>query len=138
MGFDCSANGHVKNKLKVSFEGPLSWDEIESGKFLLSDHTGHLSLLFIKEDELRMTSLGRVDSISTVRYLDNRVFYAGCYSGPSHLIRITSNHLDILTTFNNPGCITTMEAMHLGNAAKQRLIGVSGFDSVWPNYSDNL
>lgn len=122
--------GKVKTKLKVSFEGPLSWDEIEQGKFLLSDHNGLLSLLFIKDEELMLTSLGRVDAISIVRYLDNRVFYAGSFSGPSHLIRITANHLEILTTYPNTGPITDMIPIEGDQLADKQLVGVSGFDKV--------
>ena len=122
--------GKVKNTLSVSLEGPFSWDEIELGKFLLSDHSGSLVLLHVKENRLLITSLGKMNAISTVRYLDNCVFYAGSYSGPSHLVRITTNHLDILTTYDNTGPITCMEGIHLGSTTDQQLMGVSGYDSV--------
>lgn len=127
---DYSVMGTVKHSLKVSFEGPLSWDEIEQGKYLIADHNGLLSLLFIKNDQLLLTSLGRINAVTIVRYLDNRVFYAGSYLGPSYLVRITSNHLDILNTYPNTGPITDMTAVPRDNAVNTQLMGVCGYNEV--------
>lgn len=128
--YDYSVMGTVKHSLKVSFEGPLSWDEIEQGKYLIADHNGLLSLLFIKNDQLLLTSLGRLNAVTIVRYLDNRVFYAGSYLGPSYLLRITSNHLDILNTYPNTGPITDMTAVPRDNAVNTQLMGVCGYNEV--------
>ena len=128
--YSSSIQGTILSSCKVAFESPFSWDEIDNGKFLLSDHNGLLSLIIVKNNELTISSLGRLDAVSIVRYLDNRVFYAGSFSGPSYLVRILSNHLDILTTYTNTGPITDMAGIIHSDTADTQMIGISGYDKV--------
>ena len=89
-----SISGMLVNHCKVTMEGPIIWDQIEDDKYLLCDHRGLISLLVVESDRIRCSTLGRVESTSVIRYIDNRVIYTGSYSGPSHLLRILSNRLE--------------------------------------------
>ena len=94
-------------------EGPVTWDEIEPNKYLLADKEGFLHLLLLLADhQIRHSELGRVSPGAQVRYIDNRVVYAGVYAGPSSLLRITQNALEPIASFPNPGPLLDMAAVH--------------------------
>ena len=111
-------------------EGPIIWDQIENDKYLLCDHHGLISLMVVESDHIRCSSLGRVESTSVIRYLDNRVIYTGSYSGPSHLLRILSNRLESIIAYKNCGPIIDMVAVEGGTKEEMQLLGVGGYDST--------
>lgn len=125
-----SLSGQVTHQINTTFEAPLAWDLIESGKYLLSDSRGTVALLLLEDSSLRCSPLGRVDGTSVVRYLDNRVFFAGSYAGPSHLIRIDKNRLDFLFSFANSGPIIDITAVQGETPEEIRFVGAGGYDET--------
>ena len=113
--------------------GPFAWDHIEANKYLLADHHGLLSLLHLPSPTDRVIALqpiGRHDATSVIRYLDNRVLYAGSYSGPSSLLRITSKGLEQIAQCPNPGPIIDMDVLPGDTLQASQLIGVGGYDAT--------
>lgn len=74
--------------------------------------------------------LGRVDGVSVVRYLDNRVFFAGSFAGPSHLVRIAANRLEFLLSFANSGPIIDMVPVAGETPEEIRFVGAGGYDET--------
>lgn len=113
--------------------GPFAWDHIEDNKYLLADHHGLLSLLHLPSSTDRtiaLQAIGRHDATSVIRYLDNRVLYAGSYSGPSSLLRITSKGLERIAQCPNPGPIIDMDVLPGDTLQATQLIGVGGYDAT--------
>ena len=120
----------MTHQINTTLEAPLAWDLIESGKYLLSDSRGTVSLLLLEDSSLRCSPLGRVDGVSVVRYLDNRVFFAGSFAGPSHLVRIAANRLEFLLSFANSGPIIDMVPVPGETPEEIRVVGAGGYDET--------
>ena len=119
------------SRLSVSLEDPITWDEIEPNKLLVADQEGYLHLLLLLPDhQIRHSELGRVSPGSIVRYIDNRVVYAGVYAGPSSLFRITQNSLEPIASFPNSGPILDMAAVPGAVPGETHLVAAGGFDAV--------
>lgn len=125
-----SLEGNPLSQLKVALESPVCWDFIDGGKFLLADANGQISLLFLAA-RLSLTSLGHVDALLAVHYLDNRVCFAASYSGPSRLLRIQQNCLDVIAEYPNPGPIIDIVPVPNETGAEIQIVGASGYDHVW-------
>ena len=125
-----SLGGAVLSKLPVSLRGPVTWDEIEPRKFLLADSEGFLRLVLVAGGQLRQSELGRVSPGAQVRYIDNRVVYAGVFAGPSALLRITQNSLEPIAAFPNPGPLLDMVAVPGSVPGETHLLAAGGFDAV--------
>ena len=112
-------------------EGPVTWDEIEPNKYLLADKEGFLHLfLLLPDHQIRHSELGRVSPGAQVRYIDNRVVYAGVYAGPSALLRITQNALEPIASFPNPGPLLDMAAVQGSVPGETHLLAAGGLDAV--------
>ena len=112
-------------------EGPVTWDEIEPNKYLLADKEGFLHLLLLLADhQIRHSELGRVSPGAQVRYIDNRVVYAGVYAGPSSLLRITQNALEPIASFPNPGPLLDMAAVQGAVPGETHLLAAGGYEAV--------
>lgn len=65
-----------------------------------------------------------------MRYLDNRVFFAGSFAGPSHLVRIAANRLEFLLSFANSGPIIDMVPVAGETPEEIRFVGAGGYDET--------
>lgn len=124
-----SLEGTLISQLKVALESPVCWDLIEAGKFLVADANSQISLLILSS-RLSMTPLGHVDSLLAIHYLDNRVCFAASYSGPSRLLRIQQNCLEVISEYPNPGPMIDIVPVHNETDAEIQIVGASGYDHV--------
>ena len=123
-------SGTVLSKLSVSMEGPLVWDEVGSQKYLLCDKQGFLYLVVLSNSMIQCSELGRINPCSVVRYIDNRVFYAGNYQGPSSLYRITQTRLENISVIPNNGPIIDMIPVTGNVPGETHLLGIGGYNEV--------
>ena len=117
----------------VSSTGPFAWDPLEENDYLLADHHGLLSVLRLPsaaDRQLSLLPLGHHSATSVVRYIDNRVLYAGSYSGPSRLLRITPSGLEVIAEYANVGPIVDMAARQGETMEATQLLGVGGYDAT--------
>ena len=65
-----------------------------------------------------------------IHYLDNRVVFTASYSGPSRLLRIHQNHLEVVAEYPNQGPIIDVTTLPDPVNDSVALVGASGYDSV--------
>lgn len=124
-----SMTGTLLSETKVSVTAPVVWDLIEDGKYLIADARGQIFLLVLAK-RLSLTPLGHVDALMAIHYLDNRVVFTASYSGPSRLLRIHQNHLEVVAEYPNQGPIIDVTTLPDPVNDSVALVGASGYDSV--------
>ncbi|KAF2754570.1 hypothetical protein EJ05DRAFT_145236 [Pseudovirgaria hyperparasitica] len=102
----------------------VTWEQIDSQRFVLADDYGQLYLLMlvVEDDEVvdwRLDNLGEISRASVLIYLDDGNLFVGSHQGDSQVVKISERNLEIIQTFANVAPILDFTIMDMGNRSGQ-------------------
>lgn len=123
---------YYEHSENVSIQRPLeeatifvTWEKIDSQRFVLADEFGTLYLLMVELDSKGKVSGWKLDAIgsssraSVLVYLDAGRVFVGSHQGDSQVVEIHPQSLEVIQTFANIAPILDFTVMDLGNRSSE-------------------
>ena len=103
----------------------VTWEQVDSQRWLLADDYGRLFLLMLVLDSdnqvesWKLDYLGNTSRASVLVYMGGGVLFVGSHHGDSQVIRLGSASFEIIQTLSNIAPILDFTIMDLGNRTSE-------------------
>ncbi|KAF9885890.1 hypothetical protein FE257_012270 [Aspergillus nanangensis] len=103
----------------------VSWEQVDSQRWLLADDYGRLFFLMLVLDSdnqvqgWKLDHLGNTSRASTLVYLGGGVIFVGSHHGDSQVLRVGNGSFEIIQTLSNIAPILDFTIMDLGNRTSE-------------------
>ncbi|KAF1810515.1 putative UV-damaged DNA binding protein, partial [Eremomyces bilateralis CBS 781.70] len=103
----------------------LSWEQIDSQRYILADEYGrmYMLMLLVQSDSIswKLEKIGQTSRASTLVYLDSGLLFIGSHEGDSQVIQILEGSIQVVQTFANIAPVLDFQIMDLGNRAEGQM-----------------
>ena len=103
----------------------VTWEQIDSQRWLLADDFGklYLFMLLLSEDQevsdWKLDCIGKTTRASVVVYLEDGYVFIGSHQGDSQVIKILEKSIEVVQTISNIAPILDFTIMDMGSRASE-------------------
>eukprot|EP01127_Copromyxa_protea_P023249 TRINITY_DN865_c0_g2_i1.p1 TRINITY_DN865_c0_g2~~TRINITY_DN865_c0_g2_i1.p1 ORF type:complete len:1099 (-),score=249.89 TRINITY_DN865_c0_g2_i1:13-2826(-) len=128
-------NGEAFSSLAMKPTTMKAFGFIDTGRILLGDFWGNLHILFVEQNQKKVTMklevVGQTSSPSTLSYLDNDLVFVGSTFGDSELVKLEKNpetgeNVTCLEKFTNLGPIVDFCVVDMDRQGQGQVVTCSG------------